>query len=577
VQAQLEHGQQPQLREGGALGATGVGEAGEVAFDVMIVAGGEEGGDLVVDRRLLADLGDCGRGFQRRQKIAQADDAPPLEEAAAAGHQRVKGIAQAGEAAVAAAQAQEIAELVRIGPERHDVASLGPGGGPGADRVGGDDLLEHLRAIGTVDDGRGGGGEFGQSPADAIGPQGDVAPTQGRQRVEHGDGAHYQHRICALILRAALGAAEVQRIFEAGREGRFTDAAAEPGIDGAAAHETRALFGVAGESIGKGAGVPGALQPDLEGSLAAAGRPGGDAAGPCRHRIGEKRGRWAVLRVFGEHAAGNVCDGGRQAVITDEGGEAAEFELATDDAGVVEAGARQTAEREGEQHDAERIDIVGDRSVTAAGGDAHGGIRRFVEHRLKARRRRCPGLAQDDSLPGAGTEQVVEPDGTMGEALHVQPLQRVGDGAEQAFEQLSLGPWASGRGGAVALRGAPDRGARGCGADDEPGVFSAGASGGAVGDGGEDAFDGVGEEHLQRCGAGWRVGTNLDRHQRRVAAAAVDGDEGGESAGGAGQDARGVDGIGAADQGAGWCIRRRRGRRSGGRQCHGCVQVRLPW
>ena len=97
------------------------------------------------------------------------------------------------------------------------------------------------------------------------------------------------------------------------------------------------------------------------------------------------------------------------------------------------------AEREAQQQHAKRIDIVGDAAVATPGRQAHRRIRRLEQRRLRHRRRRLPGGAEDHRLARRTLEYVVESDATMGHAAGLQLLEHVGNRAKHAFQQLCLG------------------------------------------------------------------------------------------------------------------------------------------
>ena len=77
-----------------------------------------------------------------------------------------------------------------------------------------------------------------------------------------------------------------------------------------------------------------------------------------------------MLRILGEHAAHEVGQHRRQALVVGDRGEVAKFELAVQDRPVVEARHGDPAQSEGHQQDAQGVDVVGDAAVAAGGGVA---------------------------------------------------------------------------------------------------------------------------------------------------------------------------------------------------------------
>jgi hypothetical protein len=145
-------------------------------------------------------------------------------------------------------------------------------------------------------------------------------------------------------------------------------------------------------------------------------------------------------------------------------------------------------------------------------------------------------------MAGAGAKHVVRADAAMGQAALVKLDEHTCDGTQHHAEQLGLRPRAQhGR----------ERRAGGREADHEAGLFAARGGGGAIGKRGQQAVDGGAGEALQGVGSRGQVPTHLHGHQPGLAIPAIDDLEGGQAAAGAGQRARDVDPVLAADQGVG--------------------------
>jgi hypothetical protein len=84
-----------------------------------------------------------------------------------------------------------------------------------------------------------------------------------------------------------------------------------------------------------------------------------------------------VLGVFGQHTAHQVTDSRWQALVACQGRVAASLQFSPYHCDIVTLVQRRMAQRKAQQQHPQRIDIVGDRSLAAAGGKTHRGIGRL--------------------------------------------------------------------------------------------------------------------------------------------------------------------------------------------------------
>lgn len=199
-------------------------------------------------------------------------------------------------------------------------------------------------------------------------------------------------------------------------------------------------MGRAGQRIGKVARGPDRQPAEIQAALRPGRQAGRYLAAAGDGQAGKRRRHGPVVRVLGQHGAGEVGDNGGQPDIAGEGGETSKFKLAADDGVVVHAGQRVAAEGKHHQRHAQRIDVVRNPALAAPGAVAHDGIRRFVQRRLEATRRRRPGRAEHHAVAAAIAEQVANADGVMGEAGLLQPVQGGGGRAQQHGQQVGFTP-----------------------------------------------------------------------------------------------------------------------------------------
>ena len=238
------------------------------------------------------------------------------------------------------------------------------------------------------------------------------------------------------------------QLVQPGRQRSIAETVAEPVIEDADPQRRHRLHRIGGQQLRGLPGAPDFDPTELQWTLGTPGGTGGDTAGTGSRRIAQEGGRGPVLGILGQHAAHKVGDQRRQSLLRGQGGVAADVQLAAQDRRIVQPGQRLPAQRQGQQQDAEGIDIIPRNALATAGGQAHGTVGRLVEGGLQGGGRGGPGSAQHRRLARAGVKHIVRPDRTVGDADAVQCLQRLRDGPQHQVQQLRLPPraWIGGDG-----------------------------------------------------------------------------------------------------------------------------------
>ena len=308
------------------------------------------------------------------------------------------------------------------------VASVRTQARPAHHRLRGDQLLQRAQRRLVLP-------RLHQGRSQAVGPQRHAAPAQRRQRIEHRHGAHHGQRLA----RPPAGAEAREHGLDPGGEDVVRQRAAQPRRHRPALQQSRRRLRVLRHGQRQAARAPDLHRPDGEAALRRARHAHDRTPGAGRGRVAQQGGRGPVLRVLGQHAAQQVGERGRQRLASDQGVVAAKLHLAAQDRGVVEPGERRASQRQGQQHHAERIDVVGDGAWSAPRPEAELGGGRLEQGGLQAGGRLGPGRAEHH-VAAVVAEQVVGPDRAVGLAELRQRGEHGSRGAQHPGEQLGFGP-----------------------------------------------------------------------------------------------------------------------------------------
>ena len=394
----------------------------------------EEGHALEVER-LAAALHDRFHGGGNRFEVGHPMSVP---QRTATGQQGIERVGQPCDAAGRWANPQQRLVDPSLHLENGNVAAGLPRRGPGSDGLGRDGVFQSLQQGGVLV------GACGQGRAETVWPEDGAAPADRCQRLQRGDHPHGQHGVGLGFVRCRFGRALAQHVLDARAQTGIAEAAPQPVRHSAVPERSDTAVRLLGDRMGEGSGVPGGGAADGQRARRLTRGTGRDPPAARGGGVEQHGGGRAVIRVLGQHAAGEIGDQRGQARVPRDGGEAAEFELATQHGGGVEAGERFGPRRQRDQQAAEGIDVVGDGPVPSAGRVAHQAIEWFVSRRLVERRWRGPGATERDRLVGRLKEDVIRPDGAVCQVPGFQFAQRLGDGAEELSDQRGLGPGSGG-------------------------------------------------------------------------------------------------------------------------------------
>ena len=137
---------------------------------------------------------------------------------------------------------------------------------------------------------------------------------------------------------SAPGSAPRNRIASSSREARIESPRLRqiPPIDRTVTQQPAAMLRIRGDRMGEGAGGPDRHGADIQHPLPTRWRPRRHTPRPRGGRIGQQSGMRPMLGVFGQHPAHQIGNRRRQARIPHQGREAAQFQLAANDGGVVQ-------------------------------------------------------------------------------------------------------------------------------------------------------------------------------------------------------------------------------------------------
>jgi hypothetical protein len=214
-----------------------------------------------------------------------------------------------------------------------------------------------------------------------------------------------------------------QQVLQTGGKQGVTEAAPQPMDDRSTAQCMHACFRLDCQCLSQRPRVPDLHARHRDRALCPARWACSNTPAARTGRIEQQAGRRPMFGIFRDHAAHEVADHRRQALVTEEGGIGANLQLAAHDGRIVKVLQRCVVKAEAEQQHTERIDIVGDAALASTCRQAHRGIGRFEQGRLPHGRRCSPGRAQRDWLTGAGLEDVIEADAPVGHASRLKLLE----------------------------------------------------------------------------------------------------------------------------------------------------------